>query len=665
MSAESPQNPSYSGFVVILQLHFYVELVLIINQERVVFVQDFDSKYIDSNFSYKGFLGVRLSKKQTDFHIWAPAAIDVSVNLFKSGSDLTPFYILPLQKGDKGVWSLSVPKSLDGVYYTYNYTYSSGTHTGVDPYAKAVSANGEKGYICDFRRLDPQGWDDYSYVQLNKYTDAVLYEAHVRDFSSDQSSGIAPELRGKYLAFTRDCSRTPSGKATCLSYIADLGVTHVHLLPIFDYGRLDELDPKSDYNWGYAPENYNAPEGSYSSDPCDPEARIRELKELILSLHKKGIGVVMDVVYNHTYSLENSNLNKSFPSYYYRYVDGKPSNGSGCGNEIASERAMCRKYIIDSVLYWAKEYKIDGFRFDLMAVLDAHTLNELAERLKRINPSVILYGEGWSGGAIALNAELAASKQNCYKTPDFAYFNDNFRDAVKGSNFFDVERGYISGNYHLRSTVINGLLGREAWTCDPYQVINYCEAHDNLTLWDKLSLSASGSNLRDRKKMARLAAALILLAQGVPFIHAGQEFLRSKPTEDGGFDHNSYRSPDSVNSMKWYMLDENGSEAEYVKGLIAFRKAHPLLRMSAHEEIEEHSEVLPSSDGTIQLHLFDESEELLIFVNPIPRAKVFILPDGEWEMLVSDTMVSDRPMGIYCEGVFVPPISVMVLKKMH
>ncbi len=627
-------------------------------------MQNFDSKYIDSNFCYRGFLGVRLSKKQTDFYIWAPSAEDVSVNLFKSADDSTPFYILPLQKGDKGVWSLNVPKSLDGIYYTYNYTYSSHANTGVDPYARAVSANGEKGYICDLKRLNPKGWENYGYVKLDKYTDAVLYEAHVRDFSSDPSSGVSPGLRGKYLAFTQESTHTPSGRPTCLSYLVDLGITHVHLLPIFDYGRLNELDPQSDYNWGYDPENYNAPEGSYSSDPRDPEARIRELKELVLALHKKGIGVVMDVVYNHTYSLENSNLNKSFPSYYYRYKDGKPSNGSGCGNEIASERSMCRKYIIDSVLYWAKEYKIDGFRFDLMAVLDAHTLNELAERLMRINPSVILYGEGWSGGPIALSPELAASKQNSYKTPDFAYFNDSFRDAVKGPTFFDVERGYISGNYHLRSSVIGGLLGLESWACDPYQRINYCEAHDNLTLWDKLSLSASGSNLRDRKKMARLAAALVLLAQGVPFLHAGQEFLRSKDMGNGEFDHNSYRSPDSVNSLKWYMLDENGAEVEYVKGLIAFRKAHPLLRMAAHEEIDGHYEVMPSSDGTIQLRLFDEEEELLIFVNPIPRAKVFILPDGEWEMLVSDTMASEKPMGIYCEGVFVPPISVMVLRKM-
>ncbi len=628
-------------------------------------MQIFDYKYVDENFCFNGFLGVRLSKRQTDFYIWAPLAEEVSVNLFRFAADNTPFYVLPLIKGDKGVWSLEVPRSLKGLYYTYNYTYSGEVGTGVDPYAKAVSANGEKGYICNPSDSDPYGWQDFGYVNLEKYTDAVIYEAHVRDFSSDPSSGISPKLRGKYLAFTQENTNTPSGRPTCLSYIADLGVTHVHLLPIFDYDRLNELDPWSDYNWGYDPENYNAPEGSYSSDPRSPEARIRELKELILSLHKKGIGVVMDVVYNHTYSLDNSNLNKSFPSYYYRFADGRPSNGSGCGNEIASNHVMCSKYIIDSVLYWAREYKIDGFRFDLMACIDIDTLNELESRLKRLNPSALLYGEGWSGGSVALGAEMSASKQNSYKTPGYAYFNDGFRDAIKGSNFADVELGYISGNYHLRASVINGLLGRDMWACDPCQIINYCEAHDNLTLWDKLILSASGCHERDRKKMARLAGALVLLAQGVPFIHAGQEFLRSKAMGNGEYDHNSYRSPDSVNSLKWYMLDYNGSEAEYFKGLIAFRKAHPLLRMDAHDDVAAHSEVLPSSDGTIQLHLFDENEELLIFVNPIPRAKVFILPDGEWELLLSDTMASPKPMGIYCEGVFVPPISVMVLRKMR
>lgn len=619
----------------------------------------------DSSFFTDRALGVFLSENSTSFAIWSPYAISVGLDLFKNASDSESYASYDLTKCPDGVWEISIPENLSGTYYTYIYNHDGEVLTGVDPYAKAVGINGCKGYICDLSALDPDGWDNTDYVKLNKYTDAVLYEAHVRDFTSDQASGVSGELRGKYKGFTQSGTKTPENRPTCLDHIKDLGITHVHLLPVFDYGRLDESTPKASYNWGYDPENYNAPEGSYSSEPADPEARIRELKELVMALHQNGIGVVMDVVYNHTYKLEGSNLWKAFPGYYYRFDGGKPSNGSGCGNEIASDHAMVRKYIIDSVLFWAKEYKIDGFRFDLMAVLDVEALNELAEKLKEINPSCILYGEGWTGGGIALDHSLSASKNNSYKTPCYAYFNDNLRDSIKGNTFSDAELGYISGNYHLKSCVISGLLGMENWASSPTQIINYCEAHDNLTLWDKIMVSAPGCHLRDRKKMARLATAIILLSQGIPFIHAGQEFLRSKALGDGKFDHNSYRSPDSVNSMKWSMADINCQEVEYFKGLIDFRKNHELLRMTSREDINRHHEILPSAEGTIALRLFNDHEELLIYINPIPKAKVFPLPYGEWEVLVSDTTVSREPMAIYCEGVFVPPISVMVLKKFN
>lgn len=562
------------------------------------------------------------------------------------------------------MWRYTSQKSLCGYYYTYEYTYGGKTFEGVDPYATAAGVNGERGYILDLSEANPGGWEESDFVDLEKYTDAVLYEAHVRDFSSDSSSGIKEEYRGKFKAFTVSGSKNSGGDPTCLDYIKRLGITHVHLLPVFDYDRLDETNPKSMYNWGYDPMNYNVPEGSYSTNPCDPAARIKELKELIMSLHKNGIGVVMDVVYNHTFLSESSNLGKSYPGYYYRYKDGRLSNGSGCGNEIASEHAMARKYIVDSVLYWAKEYKIDGFRFDLMACLDTDTLNEISRRLKEINPSVLLYGEGWTGGASALSPERSASKYNSRKTPDYAYFNDNYRDAVKGATFTDSALGYVSGNYHLKSSVTDGLLGLESWAENPGQIINYCEAHDNLTLWDKLSVSANGCHEHDRKKMSRLSAALIILAQGVPFLHAGQEFLRSKPLGNNKFDRNSYRSSDSVNSLKWNSLNENITEAEYCQGLIAFRKSCPLLRLSSREEVMSHSQVLHSPDGTIAIRLFDENDELLIYVNPIPRAKVFLLPDGEWQVYISDVAASKAPMATYCEGVFVPPISVMVLKKL-
>lgn len=621
-------------------------------------------EYIDGNFYYEGRLGAFVGDNETDFCVWSPTADAVLLKLYKDNKDLTPLKTVPMDKYDKGVWRHTAHQSLENLYYTYEYSFDGTKTEGVDPYARAVGANGAKGYIINLDKTNPAGWDKSDYVVLNSLTDAVLYEAHVRDFSSDQSSGVPEKNRGKYSAFTLKDTKSPSGKPTCLAHLKKLGITHVHLLPVFDYTRLDEEHPEESYNWGYDPDNYNAPEGSYSSEPCNPVSRIKELKELVMSLHESGIGVVMDVVYNHTYKCEASNLGKSFPGYYYRYLNGVPSNGSGCGNELASERAMVRRYIVDSCLYWAKEYKIDGFRFDLMACLDIDTMNEISTKLKAINPSAIIYGEGWTGGASALPYERSACKNNSVSTPNIAYFNDNYRDAIKGATFADAELGYISGNFHLRQTIIEGLLGAQRWAPNPSQQINYCEAHDNLTLWDKLIVSASGCHERDRKKMSMLAAALVILAQGVPFIHAGQEFLRSKPLGDSRYDHNSYSSPDSVNSLKWVSLDKNSDVVEYYKGLIAFRKSHPLLRISERDEVMRSNEVIPSPDGTVFLKLFGYGEELLLLVNPIPRAKVFVLPDGEWQLYISDTKASSEPMATYCEGVFVPPISVMVLKKL-
>lgn len=632
-------------------------------------VQAYNPEEIDKKYSCQANLGVTLEKNHTIFRIWSPLAKAVILNLYMHGTEGVPFAAIEMERSEKGVWEADYNKNAAGLYYTYEYRYGDDgceeiAVEGVDPYAKAVSVNGFRGYICNLSGLNPAGWDKSEYVPLKNYTDAILYELHVRDFSQDPSGGIYPGYRGLFRAFTQDGTATVNGSPTGLAHLKSMGITHVHLLPVFDYGRLDESHPKDTYNWGYDPTNYNVPEGSYSTDPFNPEARIRELKELVLSLHNQGIGVVMDVVYNHTYYLEESNLNKSFPGYYYRYIHGTPSNGSGCGNEIASDHAMARKYILDSLKFWAQEYKIDGFRFDLMACLDTTTLNLIADELKAINPNVILYGEGWSGGGVAISHEIAASKYNAHKTPSFAYFNDGFRDAIKGETFLDTALGYISGNFHLRPAIINGLLARERWCPSPNQVINYCEAHDNLTLWDKLMVSAGGYHNHDRKKMARLAMALVLLAQGVPFLQAGQEFLRSKPLGDGKFDHNSYSSPDSVNSIKWDMLDKNRAEVDYIRGIIAYRKAHRLFRMTSNDEIAAHAQVLdPFVEGTITIKLFSDEEELLLLVNPIPRARAFMLPEGEWELNISDCEVSSKPLAILCEGVFVPPISVMVLKK--
>ena len=619
---------------------------------------------IDSKYYYDGELGVTLTKQSTCFAVWAPDAEAVEALIYNDAASPSPCMTLTLAKGENGVWAIDYPDSLEGKFYNLAYTYNGVAREGVDIYAKAVGLNGDRGYIADLKKTDPKGWEDESYVKLESYNDAVIYETHIRDFSSDESSGVEADEKGKYSAFLNGESVTKSGKPTCISHLVDLGVTHIHLLPAFDYEGVDETDPKASYNWGYNPKNYNVPEGGYSADPADPLKRICEFKKMVQALHKKGIGVIMDVVYNHTYESEDSWFEIAYPGYYHRTTeDGRFSNGSGCGNEMASERKMCRKYIIESVLWWAGEYKIDGFRFDLMALLDIDTLNELAKKLKEINPSVILYGEGWTGGASALEKEKAAFKQNAKLTPSYAYFNDDYRDAIKGETFNKTALGYVSGNFHLRQRILTGLLGNADWARSPEQTINYCEAHDNHTMWDKLMISAPSSHDEDRKKMARLAGALVFLAQGVPFIQAGQEMLRSKPLGDGKYDENSYSSPDSVNSVKWDMLDDNEREAEYFKGLIEFRKAHDLLRLKSVKEVIEAYVIRQSPDGTIALELSNEDETILMLINPIPRAKVFLLPEGEWQVYISDIKAGNTPMATYCEGVFVPPISAMVLIK--
>lgn len=618
-----------------------------------------DFNEIDRKYYFGGELGAILNGDRTLFSVWAPLAEAVELRLYGSQTN-PPSEILPMTLGESGVWQYNYPKRLDGIYYTYAFTYNGVTRECTDIYARAAGPNGTRGYIADLERLNPDGWDRFGYVGLSNPTDAVIYEMSVRDFSADPSSRIPAAERGKFAAL---CERSAlsTGEPTCLEHLKRLGVTHVQLMPIFDFEGVDELSPSASYNWGYNPANYNLPEGSLSVRPEDPEDRIRELKKMILALHKAGIGVVMDVVYNHTYRTEDSGFSVTFPDYYYRRDHlGRYSNGSGCGNEIASERAMVRKFITDSVLFWAREYKIDGFRFDLMGILDSDTMNGIAHELKKINPSALLYGEGWTGGEVAISHEAQAAKHNARRTPEFAYFNDGYRDAIKGDTFMEAGLGYISGNYHYRQTVINGLLGSAPWAGSPCQTVNYCEAHDNLTLWDKLCVSVGSVSEEDRKKMSRLAMALVMLAQGIPFIQAGQEFLRSKPLGNGRFDHNSYRSPDSVNSIKWNMLHKNFREAEYCRGLIAFRKAHPLLRQTNYYDIEHSSEVLSSQDGTVAIRL-DGGESILILVNPIPRAKMFMLPDGEWYLYVSDIAASIKPLATYCEGVVVPPISAMVL----
>ncbi len=589
--------------------------------------------HIDDKYAYDGKLGALYSKDKTEFKVWAPEADGAAVRLYHDCRDEKPYRNLPMTKSQKGVWSKVAYGDLDGVYYTYVMTYDGIEQETVDIYSRSAGVNGAMGMVLDLKSCDPAGWDNQDYVKLEHYTDACVYELHVRDFSIDKSGNFC--YKGRFLAFIENGVKNAAGDKIGIDHLKEMGVTHVQLMPIFDYERIDETDlHRPQFNWGYDPRNFNSPNGAFSTNPYDGRMRVAELKRLVYALHKAGIGVIMDVVYNHTFATADSCFNKTYPKYYYRLwgENGETfSNGSGCGNELATERKMVRKYIIDSLCYWAEEYKIDGFRFDLMGLYDIETLNEISARLKEINPNVILYGEGWTGGDSPLDWNKRAMKLNARHTPDFGFFSDDFRDTVKGNNFENRDKGYVngaSGNEEYVKEVMCGRiphpqipnLTKYAWTDSPVQTVNYVEAHDNLTLWDKLYYTNGTESIETRIKMDKMAAAMVFLAQGIPFIQAGQEFLRSKPFPGGtAFDHNSYNSPDAINSLKWDRKSEYKDVVEYYKGLIALRKAHSAFRMYDGEQVGKNMyfiDRLPQHVTGFVLTGDNEFEEIVVFFNP-------------------------------------------------
>ncbi len=584
-------------------------------------IPDFD--LIDREYAYDGELGALYSQAQTTFRVWSPMADGASVKLYHSAKSFSPYSVAEMQKNG-GVWEVTVPGDLHGIFYTYEFASAGNTRETIDIYAHSAGANGVRGMVVDLSRTDPDGWDGDRPVKLDSYTDAVIYELHVRDFSSDESGNFM--LRGKFGAFCEKGVTNGFSDVIGLDYIAALGVTHIHLLPVFDYQTIDEDDPDSGFNWGYDPLNYNLPEGSYTTDPNNGTQRVKQFKELIHAAHRKGIGVIMDVVYNHTYSTDNSPFTKTFPEYYYRHnADGSLSNGSACGNEFASERAMASRFIVDSLCYLAEEYKLDGFRFDLMGLLDIRTLNEAAEKLRAINPSMILYGEGWAGGASPLPEKLRAMKKNAAELPQYAMFSDDFRDGVKGSVFADDGCGYVNGMAEELSELIKSVIAAgiyrpdverdetECWTDTPQQTVNYVEAHDNLTLFDKLRLSMPGASEEEQISADKLAAALVFMSQGIPFMQAGQELLRSKPSPDGGYVHDSYNSPDSVNSIKWNDVTIHRGVMEYYRGLIAIRKRFPEFRMRTADEIISGVKFEELGGGALAVHY---GGKFVMVVNP-------------------------------------------------
>ena len=548
----------------------------------------FDSKEFIEAYTYEGDdLGAVVRGDHTVFKVWAPTASAVLLNLFNAGDGGEAYETIPMVPGEKGVWSAEAPCG-HGTYYTYTVTTAAGVHEAVDPYARTTGVNGDRGMVTDLRKTDPEGFRESIYDSgLASYEDAVIWEVHVRDFSNRLAASAYP---GKYLAFTEPGLVNASGQPAGVDYLKHLGVTHVHLQPVYDYATVDESSTEAQFNWGYDPKNYNTPEGSYATDPYNGEVRIREFKQMVQGLHDSGLGVVMDVVYNHTYSLDSC-LNRIVPYYYYRFSgDGSPSNGSGCGNETASDRVMCRKYIVDSVRYWAEEYKLDGFRFDLMALHDTATMQAVEEAVHAVNPKALIYGEGWTGGTSPLHDNFKASQSNIKKVTatgdaigSVAVFNDVIRDGLKGSVFDARDTGYANGTASKPNAdkvifgIRGGLKGSAAgWSVKDSMVINYTSSHDNNTLWDKLAVSCPYASEADRLGMNRLCAASVMISRGTPFFLAGEEMLRTKQG-----DSNSYKSSDEINNLDWDIL-QPGSEAlkmaEYYRGLIALRKEYSFLR---------------------------------------------------------------------------------------
>lgn len=542
-------------------------------------------------------LGATYTKEHTTFKVWAPSATQVLLKLYTTGSfyesNASVIGIKQMYKdSDTGVWFLQLDGDYNKVFYTYLIQTPKGTKEINDVYTKSVGVNSARSMILDFSETNPEGWENDKHVVPEHPTDAIIWEIHIRDFSSSDTSGISKEHRGKFLAFTEKNTKIPyTDFPTCVAYLKELGVTHVQIGPSFDYGSVNETSGV-EYNWGYDPVNYNVPEGSYSTDPFHGEVRIREFKEMVKALHDEGIGVVMDVVYNHVFATYSSPFEITVPEYYFRMQDGRFLNSSGCGNVTASDKIMFRKFMIDSLVYWATEYHIDGFRFDLMACHDIETLNMIREELDKIDPRILMYGEPWTAndGENGIQGCDQANKGNAHKLSErIAMFNDDMRHGIKGGSDDDT-KGYIQGDAFNAYAVVAGMMGASStvfgnWAKAPSQCITYASAHDNLTLWDKILKSnwQSDYNTTDEMYIAesKLAGALVILSLGIPFFLAGEEFARTKKGDD-----NSYKSPDSINTINWQRTVRYRELNDYYKGLIKIRKSFSALRDSTTKSVE-------------------------------------------------------------------------------
>ena len=645
----------------------------------------YDTKEFEQAFYYDGNLGADYTKEKTTFTVWAPTQVKIELAIYNTGSPAkdwsgntikdgtdTPTNVYQMVKKEKGVFEYTVEGDLVNKYYTYRvYQGSSSVYKEiVDPYAKSTGINGLRGMIIDFSSANPEKWEYNSRPnQGRSLNEAIVYELHVRDLTSSKTWNGSDANRGKFLGLVEENTTYTANNTTVTTgfdHIKELGVTDVQLLPIYDHGVIDETrlnDPtyqQKVFNWGYMPENYNALEGSYSSNPYDGLARVKEFKSAVQKFNQNDIGVIMDVVFNHTGKTADSNFNILVPGYYHRKNGDSFSNGSGCGNETASERIMMRKFMIDSCVFWAKEYNLSGFRFDLMALHDYETMNLIAEELRKIDPSIIVYGEPWNGGSTPLPQSQDAGKTNIKNMQYVGAFNDESRDAIKGSVFNANEGAWLQGKTSQETVnkIKYGIVGGSShsqvnfngWHKTPINMVNYVSAHDNNTLWDKLTLTKV-NKIDARKAMQKQANAIVLTSQGLSFLHAGVEIARSKPLSSG-FDHNSYESPDSVNQIDWSRKVTYFDIFEYYKAYINLKKNHSAFNLSTVAEVQQKISFIETNNlNTIAYTIKDENDtykEILVVHNGkgINTMKL----EGKWQVLGNHTGLFDEPIAEINDG---------------
>ena len=598
------------------------------------------------------------SPSQTSFQLWAPTAERVELRIYAAGQGGKAIKTIGMKRTSDGTWHATANGNLDGRFYTFNVRKDGkwlGENPGIN--AHAVGVNGRRAAIIDLKATDPEGWNRDAAPQRN---DIVIYEMHHRDFSVDASSGIS--AKGKFLALTENGTRTPGGAATGIDHLRELGVTHIHILPSYDYYTVDESRPDvPQYNWGYDPLNYNVPEGSYSTNAADPKARIREFKQMVQALHANGMKLVLDVVYNHTMDIDGSNFHRTVPGYFHRQrPDGSFANGSGCGNETASERAMMRKYMVESVKYWMTEYHVDGFRFDLMGIHDIETMNLIRQEAEKINPDVLIYGEGWAAEAPQLPNEQLAMKANVTSLPGIAAFSDDIRDALRGPFSDDHQTAFLGGLPGNEESIKFGIAGaiqhpqvdmsrvnysKAPWTRQPHQMISYVSCHDDMCLVDRLRASVPGLSERDLIRLDLLAQTAVFTSQGIPFILSGEEVLRDKKGV-----HNSYNSPDSINRIDWTRKDTHPEVFDYYRRLIQLRNDHPAFRLLDADLVRKHLEFLPADDCIVAFRLKDHAggdawKDIIVVLNGNDHATCVSIPAGHYTLVAHDARIDLNGLG--------------------